>query len=43
METANELELTWLTRYPLPTEVVCDGIDQSEISEQNLKMVLSLF
>ena len=24
MEAANELELTWLTRYPLPTEVVCD-------------------
>ena len=24
MEAANKLELTWLTRYPLPTEVVCN-------------------
>ena len=25
VETANELEITWLNRqYPLPTEVVCD-------------------
>ena len=24
METANELEITWLNRYPLPTEVICD-------------------
>ena len=23
-EVANELEITWLTRYPWPTEIVCD-------------------
>ena len=24
IEIANELEITWLTRYPWPTEIVCD-------------------
>jgi hypothetical protein len=30
-ECANELEIAWLNRYPLPTEVVCDRGTESKV------------
>jgi hypothetical protein len=31
-ECANELEIAWLNRYPLPTEVVSTAVQNSKVN-----------